>query len=85
MKRYWDHSTKPSTWVIKEGEEEVFRGNYRNGVMYLKSLENDGMISFENDYLPAMKEVTKITYRLLRCEQETRREIIKLRKEIKGL
>ena len=49
VKKYWDHSTKPSTWVVKDDEKELFRGSYINGVMYLKSLESDGMISFKDN------------------------------------
>jgi len=83
MKKYWDHSTKPSTYVIVIDGEEAFRGNYADGMMYVKSLENDGMISFKDDYLPEMNRISKITYRALHVEKELRREIIKLKKELK--
>ena len=53
-------------------------------MMYIKSLENDGMISFEGDYLPVMKEATERSYRLLLAEKELRREIIKLKKDLKS-
>ncbi len=84
LNTYWDHSTKPSTFVVTNKGQEAFRGNYTNGIMYIKSLENDGMISFEEDYLPAMKKVTKRTYRLLLTERELRREILKLKKDLKS-
>ena len=43
------------------------------------------MISFEDDYLPVIQEATKRAYRALMSEKELRREIIKLKKEIKLL
>ena len=85
MKKYWDHSTKPSTYVISLHAEELFRGTYTDAIMYIKSIKNDGMISFEHDYLPAMCELSKRTYRAMKCEQGLRREIIKLKKEVKEL
>jgi len=85
LNKYFDHGTSPSTYVIETGGEEVFRGNYANGMVYIKSLKNDGMISFKDDYLPEVNRISKITYRALKCEQGLRREIIKLKKEIKEL
>ena len=85
MNKYWDHSTKPSTYVISLHTEELFRGTYTDGMMYIKSIKNDGMISFEDDYLPVIQEATKRAYRALMSEKELRREIIKLKKEIKLL
>jgi hypothetical protein len=79
MKKYFDHSTKPSTYVISLHTEELFRGTYTDGMMYIKSIENDGMISFKDDYLPAIRRVTKRAYRALMSEKELRREIIKLK------
>ena len=84
MKKYWDHSTKPSTYVVSLHTEELFRGTYTDGMMYIKSIKNNGMISFEDDYLPAMCKVTKRGYRALMSEKELRREIIKLKKELKN-
>tara|TARA_Y100001938_G_C8099740_1_gene440725 strand:+ start:5491 stop:5787 length:297 start_codon:yes stop_codon:yes gene_type:complete len=93
MKKYWDHSTSPSTYVVsrlkgkgKYAEyTEAFRGSYTDGMMYIKSLENDGMIDFENDYLPAMSKIKAITYRALMVEKELRRDIIRLKKELKAI
>ena len=82
MKKYWDHKTKPSTYIISFEGAVGFRGTYKDGMVYLKSLDNEGMISFEDDYLPAMREVTKVAYRALMCEQGLRREIIKLKKQL---
>ena len=82
MKKYFDHSTKPSTYVISFGAEELFRGAYADGMMYIKSTENDGMISFEDDYLPAVRRISGIAYRALTSEKGLRREIIKLKKEL---
>ena len=45
IKRFWDHSASPSQWVIKREDVELFRGTYDDGVMYLLSLENAGMIA----------------------------------------
>lgn len=28
---YWDHKTKPSTFVVTENGKEVFRGNFTEG------------------------------------------------------
>lgn len=85
MKKYWDHSTKPSTYVIVVDDKEAFRGSYSEGIMYVRSLENDGMISFEDDFLPEWRKMSKNFFRALMCEQGLRREIIKLKKEIKSL
>jgi hypothetical protein len=82
MKRHWDHDTKPSTYVVSLHSEELFRGTYTDGIMYIKSIKNDGMISFEHDYLPAMCKATKRGYRALVAQRELRREIIKLKKQI---
>lgn len=84
MKKYWDHSTKPSTYVVSFEGAVGFVGNYKDGMMYIKSLENKGMISFEEDYLPAMQVTTKRAYRALMVEKELRRDIIKLKKELKS-
>lgn len=32
---YWDHSTKPSMFVVKRGSDEIHRGNYPNGAKIL--------------------------------------------------
>lgn len=85
MKKYWDNNTKPSTYVITIDDEEAFRGNYASGMMYVKSLENNGMISFKDDYLPEMNRVSKMAYRSLCAEKELRREVFKLKKEIKNI
>ena len=83
MKRYWDHSTKPSCYVIKEKGAEVFRGTYDDGMMYLRSLECSGMISFKDDYIPAMEKLRKHCRNGYALEKTLRREIIKLKKELK--
>tara|TARA_R100001377_G_scaffold60596_1_gene36770 strand:+ start:501 stop:764 length:264 start_codon:yes stop_codon:yes gene_type:complete len=83
MKKYWDHSTKPSTYVVSLNEEELFRGTYVNGIMYIKSLKNDGMISFKDDYLPAMCNTIKRACRALSAVKELRIEVLKLKKELK--
>ena len=51
MKKFWDHSASPSQWVIKKNEVEIFRGTFNDGLIFLRSLDNGGMISFENDYI----------------------------------
>ena len=53
MKKYWDHSTKPSTYVVCVPNEEPFRGSYQDGMLYIKSLNASGMISFKDDYIPS--------------------------------
>ena len=85
MKKYWDHSTKPSTYVVVVDDKEAFRGGYDQGMMFIKSLQNDGMISFEEDFMPYASTLCKRYYRALMCEKELRRNIIKLKKETKEL
>lgn len=31
MKSFWDHSTKPSTFVVLDGNKEIFRGPFNKG------------------------------------------------------
>ena len=83
IKKHWDHSTKPSTYVVSIDGAVGFVGSYNEGIMYIKSLENGGMINFEDDVLPEWRKVSKNLLRALMCEQGLRREIIKLKKEIK--
>ena len=93
MKKYWDHRTSPSTYVInkqvgrgKYSEwKEVFRGTYDDGMMYLASLDRGGLISFQGDYLPAMQKLRKHCKNGYALERTLRREIIKLKKEIKAI
>ena len=91
MKKYWDHKTSPSTFVIMrpmgKGKytewKEVFRGTYDDGMMYIKSLDNSGMIRFRDDYIPAMQKIRKHCQNGYALERDLRRQIIKLKKEIK--
>ena len=93
IKKYWDHSKSPSTYVInrqvgkgKYSEwKEVFRGTYDDGMMYLASLDRGGLISFEHDYIPAMEKLRKHCQNGYALEKDLRRQIIKLKKEIKNL
>ena len=85
MKKYWDHSASPSQWVIKKNETELFRGTFDDGVIFLRSLDNGGMISFKNDYIPAMQKLRKYCQRGFTLEKQLRRDIIKLKKENKAL
>ena len=93
IKKYWDHNTSPSTYVInrqvgrgKYSEwKEVFRGTYDDGMMYLISLDRGGLISFQSDYLPAMEKLRKHCRNGYALEKDLRRQIIKLKKEIKSL
>lgn len=85
MKKYWDHSASPSQWVIKKEEVELFRGTFDDGVIFLRSLDNGGMISFKNDYIPAMQKLRKYCQRGFALEKDLRRQIIKLKKENKAL
>lgn len=63
--------------------KEVFRGTYDDGMMYIKSLDNSGMISFRDDYIPAMQKIRKHCQNGYALERDLRRQIIKLKKEIK--
>ena len=85
MKKYWDHSTKPSTYVVVVDDKAAFRGGYDQGMLFIKSLDNEGMISFKDDFIPYTDTLCKRYYRALMCEKGLRREIIKLKKEIKEL
>ena len=84
-KKYWDHSVSPSQWVIKKNETELFRGTFDDGVIFLRSLDNGGMISFKNDYIPAMQKLRKYCQKGFALEKDLRRQIIKLKKENKAL
>jgi dCMP deaminase len=35
LSSYWDHSTKPSKFIVKRGSEEIHRGTYPNGAKLL--------------------------------------------------
>ena len=91
METHWDHSSKPSTFVVsdKVGKgkysqaQKLFRGNYRDGIMFIKSREMGGMVSFAEDYLPAMQIATKRAYEALVTQKQLRQEIIKLKKQIR--
>ena len=83
-KKYWDHSVSPSQWVIKIEEAELFRGTFDDGVIFLKSLDNGGMISFKEDYIPAMQKLRKYCKKGFALERDLRRQIIKLKKELKA-
>ena len=83
-KKYWDHSVSPSQWVIKKGESVLFRGTFDDGVIFLRSLDNGGMISFKDDYIPAMQKLRKYCQKGFVLEKQLRRDIIKLKKELKS-
>jgi NADH:ubiquinone oxidoreductase subunit B-like Fe-S oxidoreductase len=84
IKKFWDHSVSPSRWVVKKGEVELFRGTYDDGVLFLKSLDNGGLISFNDDYIPAMQKLRKYCQKGYALERKLRRDIIKLKKELKS-
>jgi dCMP deaminase len=35
LSSHWDHSSKPSFFVVKKGREEIYRGTYPNGAKIL--------------------------------------------------
>jgi len=84
MKKFWDHSVSPSQWVIKKKGAEIFRGTFDDGVIFLRSLDNGGMISFKNDYTPAMQKLRKYCQKGFALEKQLRRDIIRLKKELKS-
>jgi len=84
VKKYFDHSTKPTTYCIEHEGDVVFRGTYADGMLFVKALENGGKIDFLEDYIPAMRKLRKYCQRSLKRERDSRREIIKLKKEIKN-
>ena len=45
----------------------------------------DGEEAFEHDYIPAMQKLRKYCQRGHKCEQTLRRQIIKLKKELKNI
>jgi len=83
MKKYFDHSTKPTTYCIEYEGDVVFRGTYADGILFVKASENGGKIDFLEDYIPAMRKLRKYCQRGFKCERELKRQIIKLKKEIK--
>ena len=83
MKRYFDHKTSPSTYCIEVDGDLVFRGTYDDAMLFIKASENGGKIDFLDDYIPAMQRLRKYCQRGFKCERELRREILKLKKEIK--
>jgi len=85
IKRYWKHDGPPSHYHVEVDGELAFRGNYNQAMIFIKSLDTDGMISFEDDFVPYSDALCKRYYRALMCERDLRREIIKLKKEIKQL
>ena len=84
VKKFWDHSASPSQWVIKKGESELFRGTFDDGVIFLRSLDNGGMIRFKEDYIPAMQKLRKYCQKGFALEKQLRRDIIRLKKELKS-
>ena len=85
IKKYWKHDGPPSHYHVEVDGELAFRGSYDQGIMFLKSLERDGMVSFEDDFMPYSETICKRYYRALMCEKDLRRQILKLKKEIKEL
>ena len=83
-KKYWKQDGPPSHYCVEVDGEVAFTGGYDQGIMFVKSLENDGMVSFEEDFLPYSKSIVERYYRALMCEKDLRREIIKLKKELKN-
>ena len=84
-KKYWKHDGPPSQYCVEVDGEVAFTGSYDQGMMFIKSLENDGMISFGEDFMPYVDTLSKRYYRALMCEKDLRRNIIKLKKEMKQL
>ncbi len=83
IKRYWSHDGPPSHYHVEVDGELAFRGSYAQAMLFIKSLDNDGMISFKEDFIPYADTLGKRYYRALMCERELRREIIKLKKDLK--
>ena len=84
IKKYWKHDGPPSHYHVEVDGELAFRGSYDQGIIFIKSLDNNGMVSFKDDFLPYSENIHKRYYRSLMCEKELRREILKLKKEIKN-
>ena len=84
-KKYWKHDGPPSHYCVEVDGEVAFTGSHDQGMMIIKSLENAGMVSFDEDFMPYVGTLSKRYYRALTCEKELRRNIIKLKKEIKEL
>jgi len=83
IKKYWNHDGPPSHYHVEVDGELAFRGGYDQGMLFVKSLDNNGMISFKNDFIPYADTLCKRYYRALMCEKDLRREIIRLKKELK--
>ena len=39
MKGYWDHKGKPSMFVVKDGDKEIYRGGFKKGYELLMNTE----------------------------------------------
>jgi len=46
---YWDHKTKPSTFVIVDNGKEVYRGSFKNGYSILTSEQEQPHSGIRND------------------------------------
>ena len=71
IQKYWKHDGPPSHYCVEVDGEVAFTGSYNQGMMFIKSLENDGMISFEEDFYALYSEhfIAKRYYRALMCEK----------------
>jgi hypothetical protein len=46
-KCYFDHKTKPSTFVVKNNGEEIFRGNFTEGYKIFQDLPRNTVTEFK--------------------------------------
>ena len=64
MKIYWDHSCKPSVFVIKDGQDEIYRGPFEQGyrIICQDSKEDKKVKSFDCPECGSASRVNDVRY-----------------------
>lgn len=87
MKSFWDHSGKPSVFVVKDNDKEIYRGPFEGGMKLLNqefspASETDKLIT---DWIQGLtKELPNFVYiaRLMEQERDKYREALMKIEEI---
>lgn len=56
IKTFWDHSTKPSMFVVKDGVEEAYRGPFKGGLKIAKARRKANQNKPMSDYTKTPKQ-----------------------------
>ena len=51
MNGFWDHKTKPSTFVVKDGDEELFRGPFKQAQEVLNKQTKFSMTTLDQQVI----------------------------------